>query len=444
MRLREITYKQLSAFFVPLGVAASLTSFTHVIINGTMSRGENAAFIIACYAVAMAVFGIAERPMLVFRQASSTLVKDRESFKLLSIFFLYVLLTIMLICFALGYTPIGHWVYITFFNATSDMVGEINVAFRVITFVIIFSGIRGIYQGVVIQRLATNWVTIGVVVRLFGMFAASYLFIALGWIKSATGALIFVIGMFIEAGISFYKGNQILRHEFSDRKPNTPPLKKREITRFYFPLAYYFVLQSILTPVIYVLLAKAHNIEMSIASFSLAFSITQLMLSFFMYTHQLVLQFYKDHKWKIIKFMFMISIIPTLLLCILCYTPVGPIFMMKVMGADEALSMATLAVLKFFIIKTLVFPWTDFLNGILMLARQTNRMLFAQVGNLVIVVISLWILIRISPELNGVNGSIAASIGELTSFFIICFIVYQMSDHYKRRRRERYKLRKRS
>src|SRR5699024_4558549 len=159
-------------------------------------------------------------------------------------------------------------------------------------------------------------------------------------------------------------------------------LLKADVSRFYFPLAYYFLLQSLLVPIIYMLLGKSTNIEMSIASFALALSITTLILSFFMYTHQLVLQFYKDHKQKVITFLIFISIIPTLLLCLLCYTSLGPLFMTKIMGADETLSIATIAVLKFFIVKTLVFPWVDFLSGLLMLSRQTNRMLFAQVGNL--------------------------------------------------------------
>ena len=136
-----------------MGISASLTSVTHVIINGTLSRGDNAAFIIACYAVAMSLFGIIERPMIVFRQASSTLVAGKKSFKLLGTFFIYILLIIMSIGMILGYTSIGPWVYTNIFNAKDDMVGAISNTFKVITFVIIFSGIRGIYQGVIINQL---------------------------------------------------------------------------------------------------------------------------------------------------------------------------------------------------------------------------------------------------------------------------------------------------
>lgn len=428
-----LSYRQLSAFFIPLGISASLTSITHVIINGTLSRGEDAAFIIACYAVAMAVFGIIEKPMIVFRQASSALVTDKRSFKLLGIFFLYILLATTIISAVLGYTPIGNWLYIHIFNATENMVPAIDLTFRVITFVIIFSGIRGIYQGIIINHLETNWVTVGVVTRLFSMFLVSYLFVIFDYITSVSGGIIFLVGMMVEALVSVYKGHNLMQTQSKkvDKENHVNHLLKADISRFYFPLAFYFIIQSLLVPLIYILLAKSSNIEMGIASFALAFSITHMILGFFMYTHQLVLQFYKDHKQKVIKFVIIISIVPTLLLCLICYTPIGMFFMGNIMGADETLSLATIAVLKFFIIKTLVFPWVDFLNGFLMLKRQTNKMLIAQVGNIIIAIISMIFLVRLFPYLDGINGSIAASIGELAGFIIVGMIVYRTTARYQ-------------
>ena len=427
--LKEISYGKLTAFFIPLGVSASLTSVTHVIINGTLSRGEHAAFIIACYAVAMSIFGILERPMIVFRQTSSTLVADKPSFKLVGKFFLYVLAALMIVSAVIAFSPLGDWLYLNIFGATKQMVPAIAYTFQALLLVIVLSGIRGLYQGIIIIQHATNWLTIGVITRLIAMFVTAYLFTYFDYITSVSGALIFLVGMLVECIVSVYKGSHILNHEMAVEKP--AELTKREVSSFYFPMMYYFLLQTLLIPVIYILLAKASDIEMSIASFALAFSITNLILGFFMYTHQLVLQFYKDHKQKVVRFLIIISIVPTILLCILCYTPVGLSFMQNVMGADLALSTATIGVLKFFIIKTLVFPWVDFLNGFLMLSRQTNKMIFAQLGNIATVVLSLIILLKISPQLNGVNGSIAASLGELVGFVIVCLIVYRMSDARK-------------
>lgn len=435
----KLSYKQISAFFIPLGVSASLTSVTHVIINGTLSRGDNAAFIVACFAVVMSLFGIIERPMIIFRQTSSALVNDRKSFKILSRFFIYVLLTIMFISSVIAFSPIGPWLYTNVFDATDQMVDAITVTYQVISIVIIFSGIRGLYQGIIINQLATNWLTIGVVIRLIAMFSLSSLFIYFNYITSVSGALIFLVGMFTECVISVYKGHGLLKNKL--KKEAKFKLLKVDISKFYFPLVFYFLMQTILIPIIYILLARSEDIEMSIASFALAFSITNMILGFFMYTHQLVLQFHKRHYIKkLTRFVIIISLIPTLLLCILCYTPVGMLFMQHIMGADIELSSATINVLKFFMIKTLIFPWVDFLNGFLMLNRQTNKMLFAQFGNLIVVILTLLIAVYFWPQLDGMNGSMAAALGELTGFIIVSLIIYNMrSELFTQRKPQQHK-----
>lgn len=436
MHQEQITYKLLSTFYIPLGISASLTSVSHVVINGTLSRGDQAAFFIASYAVAMSVFGIMERPMLVLRQTSSVLGKDQDSFKQLSIFSSYVLTVVLAMSGLIIFTPFGEWLYITFFRATEQMVGAISTAFLVLTVVTILSGFRSLYQGVVINQLETNWVTIGVVARLIVMLSASVLFVKLGFMTSTSGAIIFVIGMFIEAAVTVFKGHQLLRKKM--KRSVGDIIRHREIARFYFPLTFYYIFETLLIPIIYILLARTNDIEMSIASFALAFSITNMILGFFMYTHQIVIQFYGKNKQKVMRFVIIMSLVPSLLLALLVYTPIGTLFMQGVMGADESLAVATLAVLKFFIVKTFVFPIVDFFNGFLMLKRQTNKMLFAQIGNILFVVISLVYLVRVQPDLNGVNGSIAASIGQVVSLIIILLIVYLMQ-----RERPLFQLRKR-
>lgn len=420
----RFTYGNLAAFFIPLGFSASLTSLTHIIINGTLSRGENAAFIIACYAVALSLFGIVERPIIVFRQTCSTLVKDRPGFKKLNMFMLIVIALLAGFSLLLAYTSVGDWVYVTLFNADLNMVSTISDTFKVIFLVIIFSGIRGIYQGIIISQLETKWLSIMVVVRLFLMFLAAYLFVAFEHVTSMAGAMIFLIGMMVECAISVWKGNGLLKTYYPAKGPG---LTIKEISQFYTPLVFYFVIQTFLIPIIYIFLSQSQNIEMSIASFALAYSIVNLLLSFFMYTHQLVLQLYDKNKKKVVRFFSFVSLLPSLLLVLLCYTPIGDAFMRSVMGADPELSKTTLYVMQFFLFKTLVFPWVDFLNGFLMLKRLTKRMLMAQVMNIVAAVVCLTLLVYTVPQWNGINGAIAVSIGELIGLFAVIYIVRKAS-----------------
>src|SRR6185437_9774319 len=91
VKKRNVTFRMLFNFFIPLGISASLVTISHVIINGTLARAPNPAIVIASYSVAMSLFGVFERCAVIIRQTCATLVRDRHSFKLVSQLTIYVL-----------------------------------------------------------------------------------------------------------------------------------------------------------------------------------------------------------------------------------------------------------------------------------------------------------------------------------------------------------------
>ncbi|WP_050182887.1 hypothetical protein [Domibacillus robiginosus] len=422
---RPFSLVHMLTFFIPLGFSASLTSITHLIINGTLGRADHAEIVIASYAIALSLFGIIERPVLVFRQTCSALVKSETSFKTLSSIFIQVTLLIFIVCALIGYTPIGSFTFVHLFNADEEMVASVTSTFRVITFVIFFSGLRCLYQGVIINHFETKWVTIGVIARLGGMFLVAYYFIWSDQINhSIVGAIIFLTGMAIECLISVWRGHHIIKSEMSEEEP---VLAKKEVYRFYTPLVFYLSFQTVIIPVVYAFLGSVEDARLGIASFAMALSITNLVLSFFMYTHQIVLQFFEKNRKEVIKCVAVFSFIPSFLLAVLCYTPVGIRFMVNVMGTDLALAESSLTVLQFFIIKTFLFPWVDFFGGVLMLNKNTKSMVKPQVYNLIAVTISIFLLVQLAPHLNGSVGAMAASFGELIGLLIVMKVVYNLN-----------------
>ncbi|SMQ72994.1 hypothetical protein SAMN05444673_2319 [Bacillus sp. OV166] len=418
---KDSSFTRILIFFIPLAVSASLTSISHVIINGTLSRADHAEVIIANYAIAFSLFGILERPVLVFRQTSSALAKGKASFNKIAAFFIKVSLVITALCVLIGLTRLGDLVFKYGFNAEADSMASLKLTFLVLSGVILFSGLRCLYQGMIINKLETKWLTIGVVIRLAGMFAvAAYLNLSHHANSSAPGAMIFLTGMGIECFISVWRGNLIVRE--NDKETETP-LRQKEISTFYFPLVFYLSFQTIIIPVIYAFLGKIQDVHLGIASFALAFSITNLILSFFMYTHQIVLQFYEKNKQTVLKCVMVFSIVPSVFLAILSSTAVGPWFMRTVLGADMALAAESLHVLKFFIIKTMVFPWVDYFGGILMLQKSTKSLLKPQIFNMIAVVLVIIPLVYWNPALNGKAGAIAASTGELIGLLAVYFVV---------------------
>ena len=418
----EYTLGNILLFFIPLALSASLTSVSHVIINGTLSRAESAELIISNYAIAFSLFSIMERPALVFRQTSSALAKERSTFQSLCSFFIKIMMILMFICILISFSPLGDWMFTHFFNAEPETIPVLMNTFKLLTVVILLSGVRTLYQGIMINHLETKWVTYGVIIRLIGMIAIALYFIHYAeLLSSVAGAIIFLTGMLIECVISVWRGNRLNRAEAVNDEDKS--LTQREIGRFYTPLMFYLSFQTVITPIIYACLSYVKNVNLGIASFALAYSVTNLIISFFMYTHQVVLQFYENNKKAVFQCIVIFSIVPSSLLFVLCYTPVGMWFMDTVFGTSGSLAKETLNVLQFFIIKTFVFPWVDYLGGILMLKKKTGAMLRPQFYNLVTVAFILVICVILFPTLNGRAGAIAASLGEMVGLIAVYFVV---------------------
>lgn len=418
----EYTLGTILLFFIPLALSASLTSVSHVIINGTLSRAESAEIIISNYAIAFSLFSIMERPALVFRQTSSALAKGKGAFQTLCSFFVKIMVAIMLVCVLIGFSPLGDWMFTHLFNADPENLPALLNTFKVLAVVILLSGIRTLYQGIMINHLETKWVTYGVIIRLVGMIVIALYFIRYAdLLSSIAGAIIFLTGMLIECVVSVWRGHRLMNREEAHEDPQS--LTQKAIGKFYTPLAFYVSFQTLVTPIIYACLSYIENVNLGIASFALAFSVTNLIISFFMYTHQVVLQFYETNKKAVFQCIMIFSIVPSTLLLLLCYTPAGIWFMDTVFGTTGTLAKETLYVLQFFIVKTFVFPWVDYLGGILMLNKKTGAMLKPQIYNLITVVIVLVTLVVQYPALNGRAGAIAASIGELVGLIAVYFVV---------------------
>jgi Na+-driven multidrug efflux pump len=431
----NVRISRLLSFFLPLGISASLVTFSHVIINSTLARSQSPEMTIASFTIAMSVFTITERPAVLLRQTCSALVKDQTTFRMMSRIMLYLLFCILGFGAVISYTPVGTGLFRHVFNADQALTGLILDAYRLLIFVTVFSAIRCLYHGIIIRNLRTKWLTIGMAVRLSGMYLLSLYFLSSGHpITGATGALIFLFGMMIEAAVGFLEGRKIvgsLPLEGADQTVSST----RDIFRFFRPLMYSAFISVIIGPAINAMLGKTNHIELAIASYAIALSITHLVTSFFSYIHQIVLNFYNADPRAVQRFSLMLSLIPSVLLGLLSYTPLGPWFLQHVMGVSGALLTASLETLRIFMIMTLVFPWVDFCNGLLMLWKQTKLMVWSQAANVCFTVIVLFICVWNAPGWNGMIGALAQSLGFAAELGVLVLAVRYLgrdSAHFTR------------
>ncbi|WP_419887284.1 multi antimicrobial extrusion protein MatE [Neobacillus niacini] len=417
----ELNMKSLFIFFIPLGLSASLVTISHIIINSTLVRADNSEFILATYAIAMSLFGITERLGNLLRQTCSSLVRDKGSYKLMSHFSFYLIGSLMLVAFAVAYTPAGDFIFAKIFGAKETMVDDIKAIYQVLIFVTIFSALRCLAQGVIIYNRQTKWLTIGMVIRLAAMYLLSLYFIHTGHITGVSGAMIFLTGMIVECIISFIEARTLVR-----KMPPKHELKiesKKSIFKFYSPLMLSSVIVVMIGPAINIALGKTVNIELAIASYAIALSVTQLILSFFSYIHQIVINFYGEQNALVKKFLLVIGFVPCILVAILAYTPLGGLFFEHVIGVNGRLLDASIQVFKVTMLMALVFPFVDYFNGLLMVYKRTKVTIFSQSANFVVTLISLVIGVNFAAQWNGVIGAIGLSLGLLAELIVVSSFV---------------------
>lgn len=414
-----VTLSQMFAFFIPLGLAQSLVTISHVIINGTLTRAANPEAVIASYAVAMSLLGITEKPAVLLRQTCSALVRDRVSFRAVSRVAFYLLAGIVLFGALVSYTGFGRFIFGTLFGVPGEQVTPIMHVYRFAMFISIFSGLRCLFHGIIIYNKRTFWLTIGMVIRLLSMYALSQFFIARGVGSGQVGAIIFLLGMIIEATVAVWEGGRLYRKELPEKKPGHPYEKPAQIFTFYRPLLYSSLIAVIIVPSINVVLGKTPDTERSIAAFALASSVCQLVLSFFSYMHQIVLNFYRADPRRVKQFTLIMAFIPSILLMVLSFTPLGAWVMTHPLGAKELLLEESLKALRVFVLLTLSFTWLDFANGLLMLHGQTKVMVWSQASNVTVVLLTLGICLLAAPQLNSRIGVLAQSLGVITELCIV-------------------------
>ena len=420
---RGVTPGKILRFFLPLGLSASLVTLSHVIINGTLARSPQPELIIAGYTIAQSIFSFTERPAVLLRQTGSALVTDRTSFRALARLTAGLIALIILIGTSIAFTPAGPALIGFIFGAEGELAEAALSAYRVIVFVSVFSALRCLYHGVLIRKRNTKWLTLGMLLRLAVMYAASWLILRSGVaIGGHTGAFIFLIGMATEAAFGFVEGRSTVRG-LPERDAASTVARVRDIFPFYRPLVLSSFLAVVVAPVINIMLGKTSDMSLAIASFAVAGSITQLTLSFFSYAHQIALQFYPHDPRTSLRVAAVLHTLPFMLLSVLAFTPVGPWALRHVLGAEGTLLNESLAVLRCLLPQAALFAWIDFCNGLMMLRNQTRVLIRTQTANILTVTVVLVAAVAAVPDWNGRLGALAQSAGSAAELLTLLLIL---------------------
>ncbi len=416
-----VSMRRLLLFFIPMGISALLINLSHVIINGTLARSDNPEMVLAGYALAMSLLIVTEKPAVLFRQTCSALVRDRTSFRAVRRVSFYVFGASLAFGALIAYTPVGHWVFGGAFGAPPIVEEGAIHAYYALMFLSVFSGIRCLYQGVIIYKMRTRWLTIAMVFRLGGMFLLSQYFLRFGVDSALQGTIIFVFGMMIEAGVSWWEANRLVK-QLPEKDEECEITEPKQVAKFYNPLLYSSFIVVWVLPILNALLGTTDRGTLAVASFAVAGSLMNLMLGFFTYFHQIALLFVKTNPDIVRKFTLMLGFIPFVLLSIMAFTPVGEWMFSHALGVKDELLTACIHALRGFLPFVLVFPWLDTLNGVVMAHGETKLMFGSQTANAALTLLTIVLLALLLPAWSGVLGSMAQSAGVFAEVLFLAWL----------------------
>jgi hypothetical protein len=415
--------RHLVFFFIPLGIAACLTTLTHLIIHSTLSKADHPEPVIASYAIGMSLLALLERPALMIRHMSAAVVRDNVSFRAVSgVMWLYVLAA-TLFGTIISYTPVGTLFFTYIFRANPEIIPEIILAFRFLMWVSVFSCIRCLYHGIIISQFQTKWLTIGMIIRIIGMFALAQWFVESGSIHGGyVGAVIFATGMAIEMLVCYLEGRRLVAR-FPEQLPATTITTRSSAFQFFRPLLFSSFIVVTVPPVLNGVLGQTTNVELSIASFAVASTLFQLVMSFFTYIHQMVINYYPTSPALVRKFQWIVAWIPGLLMIGISWTQFGPWLLGEVLGFGGRLLPAILEVLRAFTALAFLLPWIDYGNGFLIVWKQTKGFLFTQSSNAIAAIVTLISLMILVPNWNGTIGALALTLGSTAELGVIIYLL---------------------
>lgn len=254
--------REIAAFFFPLLLNVQLMSVSHTVINGALARLEDFVTALAGMSVAMVIHLFVASPSYQNHTVTIAMVRGRKSMRSVLIFVGLVASYVALMLGLIAFTPLGDLVLSRLLGAPAEVATAAKEALHILFFLPFFTGLRGFFQGLVIQARRTSLVSLATGIRVGALFA--YLAVGARWFGGAQlGAFALVSCVVTETLFMGYFAWRVHRplQQLDDEKTT------RDILRYAFPLAYSSCLQQTIPLLINAILGRLPDAPLALAAF---------------------------------------------------------------------------------------------------------------------------------------------------------------------------------
>lgn len=188
----RLTQRDVAFFFFPLLLNVQLMSVSHSIINAGLARLENAVVILAGFSVALVLHLFVASPSYQNHTITIAMVRGRKSLVAMTLFVLLLATWVSILLALLAFSPIGIFVLDCILGVSPVVARGAREALAFLVFLPYLTGLRGLFQGLVIRAHRTSLVSLATAVRIVMLFA--YLWLGQLWFAGTQVAAFALLG----------------------------------------------------------------------------------------------------------------------------------------------------------------------------------------------------------------------------------------------------------
>ncbi|KAA3617030.1 MAG: hypothetical protein D8M58_04465 [Calditrichaeota bacterium] len=421
MNFAELSQKKIFKFWYPLALTWLMMAFEGPFLAAIIARLPEAKFNLAAYGVAYSFALLSEAPVIMMMAASTSLVKNSQSyFKLRN--FNNLLIIFVTVILAIGLIPqIFNFITGTLINLPVN-VGELTR--YSLLFLIPWPGAiayRRFLQGILIANNKTKLVSYGTIIRLLVMAGAAYGLFKFVTISGAyIGAISLSAGVVAEMIASHLMCRSILKKLKSQSfdKTSNDNLSYKKIFNFYFPLALATFIGLGAHPLITFLVGHSKMSLESLAVLpvinSLVFIFRSIGLSYQEVGIALIGEDKKGYR-PLKKFATKLAFFNILVLGVIAFTSLADIWFISVSGLSKLLAEIAILPTQILIVIPALSVLISFQRAIQVAYKNTAPISKATAAEVVVIVMALFTLISLFDMIGVTAAAIALVLGRITS-----------------------------
>lgn len=259
----RLTQKDVALFFFPLLLNVQLMSVSHSIINAGLARLEDAVVILAGFSVAMVLHLFVASPSYQNHTITIAMVRGRKSLHGMTLFVLLVATWVSILLALLAFSPIGTFILDKGLGVTPQVARGARETLELLVFLPFITGLRGLFQGLVIRARRTSLVSLATAVRIIMLFA--FLWLGQRWFSGTQVAAFALLGCVgtetLVIGLCAWRVK--LPAEQDDEKTFL------EIVHYGLPLAYSSGMQQTVPLLINAIISRLPDGTLALASFGI-------------------------------------------------------------------------------------------------------------------------------------------------------------------------------